>query len=143
MTVTREVILDLLPIYLAGESSPATKALVEEYMKQDEELAQRIRLQWADNFAKLSLSSLPPDLELKSLRRTRSMLGLMRWLFGFGIFFYAASLSNQISFEGGHVTDFHFLVRDYPAVFGLFLILGTACWITYFSLRRKMRTGMM
>ena len=42
MNVTREVILDLLPVYLAGEASPATRALVEEYMEQDQELAQRV-----------------------------------------------------------------------------------------------------
>ena len=141
MNVTREVILDLLPLYLAGESSPATQTLVEEYLKQDEELAQRIRLQWADNFAKISPSSLPPDLELKSLRRTRSLLGWQRWLFGFGIFFLAASLSNQVEFEGAHLKEFHFLLRDYPLVFGLFLSLGLACWITYFSIRRRLRAG--
>jgi hypothetical protein len=58
--VTREVILDLLPVYLAGEASPATRTLVEEYLKQDAELAQRIRVQWADSFAKAVPSALPP-----------------------------------------------------------------------------------
>ena len=53
MNVTREVILDLLPVYLSGDASPATRALVEEYMKQDSELAQRVRLQWAENLAKV------------------------------------------------------------------------------------------
>ena len=51
MNVTREVILDLLPLYLAGEASPATRALVEEYLKQDSELAQRVREQSAADFA--------------------------------------------------------------------------------------------
>jgi hypothetical protein len=58
---TREVILDLLPVYLSGEASPATRALDEEFMKQDAELAQRIRLQWAENFAKIVPSALPPE----------------------------------------------------------------------------------
>ena len=39
MNVTREIILDLLPVYLSGEASPATRSLVEEYMKRDPELA--------------------------------------------------------------------------------------------------------
>ncbi len=141
MNVTREVILDLLPVYLSGESSPATKTLVEEYLKQDQELAKRIRTQWAENFEKAIPSTLPPDLELRSLRRTRSLLGWQRWLFGFGIFFFAASLSNQISFEGAHLKEFHFLLRDYPLVFGLFLSLGLACWIGYFSIRRRLQSG--
>jgi hypothetical protein len=143
MNVTREVILDLLPLYLSGEASPATRALVEEYMKQDAELAQRIRLQWADNFAKVVPSALPPDLELRSLRRTRSLLGLQRWLFGFGIFFLAISLSNESSFEGAHLKEFHFLLRDYPVEFGICVVLGLACWIAYFTLRRRLRTTAM
>jgi anti-sigma factor RsiW len=143
MNVTREVILDLLPLYLSGEASPATRALVEEYMTQDAELAQRIRLQWADNFAKVVPSALPPDLELRSLRRTRSLLGLQRWLFGFGIFFAAISLSNESSFEGAHLKEFHFLLRDYPVEFGICVVLGLACWIAYFTIRRRLRTTAM
>jgi hypothetical protein len=141
MNVTREVILDLLPVYLSGEASLATRALVEDYLKQDTELAQRIRLQWADNFAKAVPSALPPDLELRSLRRTRSLIGWQRWLFGFGIFFAAISLSNQLSFEDGHITDFHFFLRDYPGDFGICVVLGIACWIAYFSIRRRLRTS--
>jgi hypothetical protein len=143
MNVTQEVILDLLPLYLSGEASPATRALVEEYMKQDAELAQRIRLQWADNLAKAVPSALPPDLELRSLRRTRSLLGLQRWLFGFGIFFAAMSLSNQSSFEGSHLKEFHFLLRDYPVELGICVVLGLACWIAYFAIRRRLRSGAM
>lgn len=39
MEVTRNVILDLLPLYLANETSVDTAALVEEYLKTDPELA--------------------------------------------------------------------------------------------------------
>lgn len=143
MNVTREVILDLLPLYLSGESSPATRTLVEEYLKQDPELAQRVRLQWADNFDKAMPSALPPDLELRSLRRTRSLLTWQRWLFGLGITFSSISLSNESSFEGWHLKEFHFLVRDYPLEFGTSLALGLACWIAYFLIRRRLHSGAM
>src|ERR1700677_1620757 len=129
MKVTREVILDLLPVYLAGEASPATRALVEEYLKQDTELAQRIRLQWADSLANAVPSALPPDLELRSLRRTRSLIGWQKWLFAFGICFSALSLSFEFSFEGGHFGEFHFLMRDFPAQFAPCVALAIVCWI--------------
>jgi hypothetical protein len=141
MNITREVILDLLPVYLSGEASPATRALVEEFMKQDPELAQRIRLQWAENFAKVTPSALPPDLELRSLRRTRKLIGLQRWLFGFGISLAVLSLSNEFSIADGHFKEFHFLLRDYPVGFGICLVLGLACWIAYFAIRRHLRTS--
>jgi len=40
MEITRNVILDLLPLYLAGEVSPDTQALVEQYLESDSELAE-------------------------------------------------------------------------------------------------------
>jgi anti-sigma factor RsiW len=143
MNVTREVILDLLPAYLSGEASPATRTLVEEHIKQDAELAQRLHLLMADNLAKAAPPILPPELELRSLRRTRRLLGWQRWLFGLGIFFSAMLLSNEFSFEGGHLKEFHFLLRDYPAELGICVVLGLVCWIAYFSIRRRLRTGAM
>jgi len=138
MNVTREVILDLLPVYLSGEASPATSSLVEEYMKQDKDLARQIRERWAENFAKASPSALPPDLELKSLRRTKNLLGWQRWLFGFGIFFSVMPLSFEATFGGGHVTEFHFLLHNSPVELGVCLTLAVACWIAYFGLRQQL-----
>ena len=40
MEITRDVILDLLPLYLAGEVSAGTRTLVEEYLKTDPEVAE-------------------------------------------------------------------------------------------------------
>ena len=140
MNVTREVILDLLPVYLAGEASPDTRALIEEFVEQDKELAQRIRVQWADNFAKIAPAALQPDLELRSLRRTRAIIGWQKWLFGFGISFTAIALTSQISFENGRIKDFHFLMRDFPAQFGTFALLAIACWSCYYAIRRSLRT---
>jgi len=39
MEVTRNVILDLLPLYSANEASADTRALVKEYLETDPELA--------------------------------------------------------------------------------------------------------
>ena len=39
MEITRDVILDLLPLYLADEVSADTRALVEEYLETDPKLA--------------------------------------------------------------------------------------------------------
>ena len=39
MEISRNVILDLLPLYIADEASPETRALVEEYLDTDPELA--------------------------------------------------------------------------------------------------------
>jgi len=141
MNVTREVILDLLPVYLAGEASPATRALVEEYLKQDPELAQKIRIQWSENFAKVAPSALPPDLELRSLSRARKLLALQRWVFAFAITFTAISLAIKISTQGGEITSFHLLIQDYPVQLGICSLLALVCWVGYYFIRRRLRTS--
>ena len=39
MNITRNVILDLLPLYVANEVSADTRALIEKYLETDSELA--------------------------------------------------------------------------------------------------------
>jgi len=39
MEITRNIILDLLPLYLANEVSSDTRTLVEKYLETDSELA--------------------------------------------------------------------------------------------------------
>lgn len=58
MKVTRNVILDLLPLYAAGEVSEDTRLMVEEYFEKDNEMAraaQRLRDQ-------LSMNDIPVPL---------------------------------------------------------------------------------
>jgi len=141
MNVTREVILDLIPIYLAGEASPATRALIDEFLRQDPELAQRVRNLSADSLATITQAPLSSDIELRSLRRARALIGWQKWLFGLGITFTALLLSNEFSFEGGRLREFHFLIRDYPAPFGIFAVLALICWIGYYAIRRRLRVG--
>jgi hypothetical protein len=53
MKITRNVILDLLPLYLANEVSVDTRVLVEKYLETDPELAKT---------AKQSAITLPGDI---------------------------------------------------------------------------------
>ena len=41
MKVTRDVVKDLLPIYLADEASADTRSIVEEWLRTDPELARQ------------------------------------------------------------------------------------------------------
>ncbi len=142
MKVTREVILDLLPTYLAGEASADTRALVEEFLRQDAELASRVAQQRTESLATAAPSTLPPDLELRSLKRTRRLLGWQRWWFGFAIAFTSVAMSVEFNFGDGRLTDVHFVMRDYPLQFGLCLGIGLVCWAVYFALRRRLRTSL-
>ena len=73
-------------------------------------------------------------------RAVAAGIGWQKWLFGFGIAFTAIALTSEISFQGGRIKEFHFLMRDFPAQFGSFAVLAIACWIGYYSLRHRLRT---
>jgi hypothetical protein len=141
MNITREVILDLLPLYLANEASPASRALVEEYLKQDPELAERIRQGTILGAFPVTETNLRPEPELRSLRRTRRLLGLQRWLFGLGLGLTLVAFSMEITTQDGRPTRFRFLLPDHPLSLGIPLLLGLTCWGAYFALRRRLETS--
>jgi len=103
------------------------------------------RLQFAENFSKITPSTLAPDLELRSLRRTRKLIGWQRRLTGIGASLVMLGLSCQFSFSGGHITDFHFLIlmRDFSSLLGACVSLGLSCLVASFIIRRYLRvTGL-
>ena len=136
MNVPKEVILDLLPVYLAGEASPATRAWLEEYLTTDPELADLVRRQQSEGFTHAPLPPVPPELELRALHRTRRIMTQLRWLFGLGMTFSAIALALEISFRPFKV---RLLLLDYPEQLGPCLAAGVACWTAYFLLRRRLR----
>ena len=64
MEISRNVILDLLPLYIADEASPETRQLVEQYLEGDPELA--------DISKKLSTSELISEVP-KPINKEREM----------------------------------------------------------------------
>lgn len=63
MEITRNVILDLLPLYLADEASEDTKTLVAEYLKTDPDLA--------DKAKKSATTELPEDIPIPLTREDK------------------------------------------------------------------------
>ena len=137
MDVTRDVILDLLPLYMAGEASPATRALVDAYLKTDPELAARAR-EGSGALPKVAFGP-RPELELESLRKTRTVMRRLRWLFALAVSTTALSLATRVRFAGGSISEIRLLVLDYPWLFGPGLVVAVVFWVAYLSLRRRVR----
>lgn len=137
MTVTREVILDLMPLHLAGEASAASSALIEEYLRTDPDLANRVRTMSAESFA-TPVAPAAPERELETVRRTRRLLFALRWLLAWGLALTLLPLGVEFHAENGRIVEYHFLLRDFPAL-GLPLLAGLACLTGYFLLRRRLR----
>jgi anti-sigma-K factor RskA len=48
MNIPRSVVVDLLPLYLAGEVNQETRELVEQYLKTDPEMAELAEKSWIE-----------------------------------------------------------------------------------------------
>ena len=72
--ITRNVILDLLPLYIGGEASEDTAKLVKEYLNSDPELAEIAR-QLSETTSK-SEAPAPrsKEAEMEGFEKTKQML---------------------------------------------------------------------
>jgi hypothetical protein len=80
MEITRNVILDLLPLYSANEVSADTRALVEKYLKTDPDLANVAKqLEGMEKPQSIPVP-LSQDVEMKAYRKARRQ-NLIRTIF--------------------------------------------------------------
>jgi hypothetical protein len=68
--VTRDVVVDLWPVYVSGEASTDTRTLVEAFLAQDREFADRLREPESAGLRPHALA-LPADHERATLLRTQ------------------------------------------------------------------------
>jgi anti-sigma factor RsiW len=137
MNVTHEVITDLLPLYLAGEASADTRALVEEYLRLHPDIAAKARAEAERNAAALASLEvmLPDDHEKRLLERTRRFNRYRAQMLGFTIGF--ALMPFAFVFGDGIRWV---MLRDNPKQAIMFWIAAAGCWFAYHVLGRRLRT---
>ena len=130
MEVTRDIVIDLMPLYQSGEASPDTRAAIEEFLRRDPSLAKIA----ADDAA----VGVPAgaELERRSVALTRATIQRRTWVMAIAILF--TLLPFSFAFRGGAVT--FFMLRDQPQ--SAVLLLGAAgLWLRYASLTRSLRAN--
>jgi hypothetical protein len=101
LNVTRDVITDLLPIYESGEASRDTQQLVQRFLDRDPEFSHWIsRLKQTRLNGKEALPA--PEVELKSLMRTKTLMKQQTAVWAVAIFFTLAPFI--FIFEGNRIT---------------------------------------
>lgn len=92
MKVTRDVIIDLWPVYESGEASADTRAMVEEFLKDDPEFARLIREERTQTMLNPVAVALPPDHEKTTLAKTKMLLSYRNYCLVLSLVFtFAAS----------------------------------------------------
>jgi hypothetical protein len=99
MKVTRDVILDLLPLYLAGEASEDTRLLVESYLETDPAMAKMAQRAQETKLPDDIPIPLTEDDEMKAFRKAKRLMiqhnlflllaVLFTFLFAMGLTFIA------------------------------------------------------
>ena len=90
MNISKEVIRDLLPAYVAGEASGDTRALVESALAEDAALRAEAAMLGT---VPAEQAAPPGDLGLETLKRTQRLLRRRAVVAGFSIFFSTFSLA--------------------------------------------------
>jgi hypothetical protein len=143
MNVTRELVTDLLPVYFSGEASGDTKALVEDYFRQDPDFERIARsaatpLETLQRPAPIAASTEEKKRDLESIR-----WGLRRrqWLFAGSLFLTLFPLSYYFTFTHGHLVSL--AVRDALWNTAFHWSLAVPFWFLYFARLRRRTVGLV
>jgi anti-sigma factor RsiW len=138
MNVTAEVVKDLLPLYVAGEASADTKALVEEFLRTDPRLA-ALAAALREQESRPVSPAAAPGAERTALTTTRSLLRRRSWLLGFALMFTGLPLSFTFDSTGLRFL----LLRDAPAFAATSWVVAAVLWLAFARVARRLRvTGL-
>ena len=136
MTVSVDVINDLLPLYLAGEASEGTRALMDAYLKEHPGFAQEVSARAAETVALLggvapTLADVHEKTTLERVRRfNRRRVRLL------GLCIACTLMPLSFHFDSGGMT--WVMLRDSPNQVAFFWIAATACWTWYYLMGRRL-----
>ena len=135
MNISRDVVKDLMPVYLAGDASADTRALVESYLKSDPELASDVK---AARAASLELPATPaPSAEKQALDATRQLIKSRTSTLVVAMVFTVLPLT--FVFHGTTIT--FFLIRDAPLIGLTWWVTAAIMWIWHVTIRRRLRVS--
>ncbi len=132
MNVTRSVVEDLLAVYLAGDASADTRAIVEEWLRTDASLARKVEEARRGTLPPVALPD--PSIETRALVRTRRQLRWRAVLLGVAI--YVTTLPISVTFNRSGFSGL--LIQDWPERIVL-IALAIALWVVYFAWSRRTR----
>ena len=136
MRITRDIVRDLLPVYLSGEATADTIALVEEFLQNEPEMAASVREAKRLNLPPLTHVAAGAAVERQALLRTRRHLRGRGVLLGFAIFFTLLPFSFVFT-----DTIRWTMWRDRPDLASASIALALLLWTMWLLLRLKLRSS--
>lgn len=133
MNITRDVVRDLMPLYLAGEASADSRRIIEEYLRVNPEDFD------LDDTVALPSVEVSPSVEMLSLDRTRKLFGQRTQALA-GAFALSYAVFS-FRFDGRGLS--FVLYRDLPVVSWILLAAGALVWVLFLRLHTQwVQTGL-
>ena len=135
MNISRDVVKDLIAVYLAGDASADTRALVESYLKTDPELAKDVETAGGAAFS--LPPTRPPSAEKQTLEATQQQLKARTSTLAVAMIFTVLPLTFVV--HGTTIT--FFLIRDAPVIGIAWWATAAIMWIWHAMIRRRLRVS--
>ena len=135
MNVSDDVMNDLLTVYLAGEASTATKALIETYARQNPAFATKVQAAGALSLGDSSNGEPSRDLELRTLAKTRQFIFLRTLFFAGAVLFTLLPLVFTFDERGAQFL----ILGRYPGLVWSFWSIAAASWTACYVMHRQVR----
>ena len=124
MNVTREVVNDLWPAYAAGDARADTRALVEEFLRQDPEFAGQLQRCSDEHQLRHQIPKRSPLCEAQALQGTQRLLHGADGLRFLAILFSCFAFGRIVSDTSWEVSPRNFIVTS---------SIAGAFWVAYFT----------
>ncbi|GJM42885.1 MAG: hypothetical protein DHS20C20_31670 [Ardenticatenaceae bacterium] len=128
MKITRDVIVDLLPIYLANEASDDTRFLIEQYLSDDPALAKLVEQsnyqQWEDDIP----AALNREHEMKSFEKAKQLLFQQKLFLALAVGTTLLFIAFRFDSEGAE-----WLWANSPQVGGAIFLAAGLFWTAFWN----------
>ena len=135
MTISDDVMNDLLTVYLAGDASADTKALVEAHARDHQPFAARLAAAGAFVVPDVPAGRAAHDVELRALAETRQFILLRTIFFAGAILFTVLPLTFKFGSNG---IEFLILGRE-PGLMWSFWSIAAASWTACVIMARRIK----
>jgi ferric-dicitrate binding protein FerR (iron transport regulator) len=122
--------MDLFPLYMENQCSADTRALMEEYLRQNPDHGRQ--LQQAMNAPLPTAPTAPLLDETRALRAARRQVRRRSVLLGLAIFFSLCPFS--MFYTGGKT---YWLLLESPGTALVYTAAAGVCWVTYLVMRYR------
>ena len=137
MTVTRDVVRDLLPAYFSGEASADTRRLVETFLAGDPELAREAEAEYGEDVALPATPAPAQTAEKAALDQTRRLLQHRTSTLVVAAIFTVLPLTFVFDESGIKFLFF----PDRPKVVVAWWFTAAVMWISHFIIRSRTRVS--